>query len=735
LAYRDGRLAECNDVMARMYGLKDAGEMIGKKLDFMLPPEDPQAREFIASIIRAGYRVVDAESAERDAAGNVVHFSNSMTGVVEDGRLRRVWGTQRDISARKRAEEALRESEERHRLLFDRSPLPTFVVDAESLRFLAANDAVLELYGYSWEEFAKLTLLDIRPAEDVAEARDLIASMPASGDVVALRKQRGLPEAHRHRRKDGTVLFVEPRVLELTFNGRRAWLATVSDITRKRQADEHVKWLADFPGQNPNPVIEVDLAERRVFYANRYCVRRFPDLESLGLDHPFLQGIEEAARPLLEGRVEAMGREVFADGSWFIQSLCHLPGTQHVRMYCVNISALKDAEKQLRENEERLLLARDEAEQASRAKDRFLAVLSHELRTPLTPVLMALGALEHDQGISEGVREDLAMMKRNIELETKLIDDLLDISRITSGKLKLEIEPVDLNEVVRHACEICRPQLHECGVRLEAELDPSAGVVSGDPARLQQVLWNVLKNAIKFSSQPGLIRITTRQVDGTHAEVRVQDNGVGIPPERLPHIFNAFEQGGSKVTRKFGGLGLGLAISKALVELHHGTIRAESGGKGQGATFIIELPGKVLTSTARIRLTAPPAGQRMPKLRLLVVEDHADTLRTLTRLLTSMGCTVLTAGSVASAVELAARESFDMVLSDLGLPDGDGREVMRRVRARRNVPGIAMSGYGTDEDVQRSREAGFCEHLTKPVEFSTLKQVILRLSSDLADRS
>ena len=236
-----------------------------------------------------------------------------------------------------------------------------------------------------------------------------------------------------------------------------------------------------------------------------------------------------------------------------------------------------------------LIKARQAAEAADQSKDRFLAVLSHELRTPLTPMLLAVATLEHDPDLSASVRERLAMIKRNILLETKLIDELLDLSRITSGKVELEIETVDLNETVRHVCGSCRSQMREKGVHLETEFHDAAALLVADPARLQQVLLNLLTNAIKFTPENGIIRITTaRQADGW--KLQIQDTGIGISAEMLPRIFDAFEQGGVQVTRRFGGLGLGLAICKALVELHRGSIYAQSAGPDLGSTFIIELP-------------------------------------------------------------------------------------------------------------------------------------------------
>ena len=379
--------------------------------------------------------------------------------------------------------------------------------------------------------------------------------------------------------------------------------------------------------------------------------------------------------------------------------------------------------------EEALRAAKQDAEMANAAKDRFLAVLSHELRTPLTPVLMTVSAMEHDPELSAEVREDLAMMKRNIELETKLIDDLLDVTRITSGKLPLQIEPVDLNEAVGHVCKICRSELQGRTIRVQTLLGPDAGMVAADSARLQQVLWNVLRNAIKFTPDGGVVEVATARLSDERCEVRVRDSGIGIPPEVLPRIFQAFEQGESTITRKFGGLGLGLAICKGIVDLHGGSIRAESGGDGQGTTFFIELPAARAATPAKPEgCTADP--QTATALRVLLVEDHADTGQVLSRLLRIAGYAITLARDVASARAAVQSATFDLVVSDLGLPDGSGLDVIREVRAHQSIPGIAMSGYGTEEDMRRSYEAGFSEHLVKPVNLDKLKAAIRRVGEN-----
>jgi PAS domain S-box-containing protein len=385
----------------------------------------------------------------------------------------------------------------------------------------------------------------------------------------------------------------------------------------------------------------------------------------------------------------------------------------------VDITARKQAEFALKE-------AKEQAEAANRSKDRFLAVLSHELRTPLTPVLMSVAARLMDPDLSPELRDELTMIRRNVELETKLIDDLLDLSRITSGKLALRPQVVDLNDAVRHVCSICRDQILEKSIKFHCELDANAGEVTADPARLQQVLWNVLKNAAKFTPEGGQIELTTRRSAGDRVSVRVRDTGAGIAPETLPRVFDAFEQGDPRVSRQFGGLGLGLAITKSLVELHHGTIRAESDGPGRGSVFTIEFPAR----PAPVARPAPrPPQAKNDRLRLLIVEDHADTAMVLRKLLSASGYLVKTAACAESAMKMIEQEPFDLLISDIGLPDSNGYELMKRIRAAHAIRGIAMSGFGMDEDIRKSREAGFLDHLVKPVNVAQLHEIIRRVSA------
>ena len=381
-------------------------------------------------------------------------------------------------------------------------------------------------------------------------------------------------------------------------------------------------------------------------------------------------------------------------------------------------------------------------EAANRAKDHFLATLSHELRTPLTPILAIASSLGADEPLSEGVRNGLEMIRRNVELEARLIDDLLDLTRVARGKLELRSEPTDVHQVIRQAFEICGGQALTQW-RLIDELRAGEHVVWADPSRLTQVFWNLINNAFKFTPEGGTLTLRSRTEEGAAQPdrsgvqslvVEVSDSGIGIEPEALPHIFDAFVQGRAGVVRRSGGLGLGLAISRAIVEAHGGSLTATSSGADRGAVFTVRLPLDGLpapatpaaTSPSALRLEPAPAPDR--SLRILLVEDHADTSETMARLLTTMGHQVTEAGTVAAALAAVEAAAFDVVVSDLGLPDGDGYDLMRALRRRRETPGIALSGYGRDEDIERGREAGFDVHLTKPVSLPALRAAIAQVA-------
>jgi PAS domain S-box-containing protein len=400
--------------------------------------------------------------------------------------------------------------------------------------------------------------------------------------------------------------------------------------------------------------------------------------------------------------------------------------------------------------EEDLRDAKELAEAACQAKDRFLAVLSHELRTPLTPVLIAVSSmLESNPGLA--LLPTLEMIHRNIELEARLIDDLLDLSRFSRGQLRLDLEIIDIHEAIQRAIEICRDDTLVAGLDVVTELDAPHHHVSADHARVMQIVWNLIRNAAKFTPPEGRLTIRTTNppeplnTGRGHPHclvVEFEDTGIGIDPEVLPRIFEAFEQGHDDLRGRSGGLGLGLAISRSLAEALGGRLTASSRGRGLGSTFRValstvpaaDIPAAAGSGTAAP--TLPLAAVHRSDLRILLVEDNKDTLRFLATVLRERGHDVVTADRVATARAAVdeAKVPFDLLLSDIELPDGDGLYLMRELSASADMLGIAVSGFGADEDLRLSREAGFFDHLTKPVDLNRLEAAIDRATSRAAGR-
>jgi CheY-like chemotaxis protein/nitrogen-specific signal transduction histidine kinase len=410
------------------------------------------------------------------------------------------------------------------------------------------------------------------------------------------------------------------------------------------------------------------------------------------------------------------------------------------RFVNVNLLRLQTSEQTIQgvlylvEDKTRDMTLRQELIGANAAKDQFLALLSHELRNPLSPVIAMVGELEASAGDSPEVRRALEVIRRNVELEARLIDDLLDVTRISKGKLQLSLETASVHEILQRSYEICREEIAAKDLKIEFRLRAEQAYVEGDPARLQQVFWNLIKNSVKFTPEKGRIVIETLNPSPDTVEIRTSDTGIGIEPDTMGRIFNAFEQGQSSITRRFGGLGLGLAISKAMVSAHRGTIRAESAGKNKGSTFIVTL--NTVAAPAMAPNVSEPAGPRRdaspatPKgegPRVLVVDDHVDTCTGMKMMLERRGYRVAVAHTADQAAEKANREEFDLVISDIGLPDRSGYELMKELSATKGLRGIALSGFGMEGDVSRARAAGFSEHLTKPINFDRLEEAIQML--------
>ena len=415
----------------------------------------------------------------------------------------------------------------------------------------------------------------------------------------------------------------------------------------------------------------------------------------------------------------------------------------------------RDLTERKQAEEQRLQLAREqvaraESDAANRAKDEFLATISHELRTPLNAILgwgrMLRNSLLDEANFARG----LDTIERNAKLQAQLIDDLLDVSRIISGKVRLTVMPVELRPVIEAAIDSVRPAAEAKNIRLQITLDTNTGLVSGDPDRLQQVIWNLLSNAVKFTNKGGRVQVRLERIN-SHVEVTVSDTGKGIPPEFLPYVFDRFRQADSSITRMHGGLGLGLAIVRHLTELHGGIVQAQSPGEGQGATFSLRLPVLIVHGSGRFAINADEANESSPAqemdfgtspslegLSILVVDDEADARELLKVILETRKAEVTTVASAAEAYETLEWLRPDVIISDIGMPGEDGYSLIRNVRLKEAQkrqgwkPAIALTAHARVEDRLRALSAGYQAHVAKPVEPTELVAVIASLVRPLA---
>jgi signal transduction histidine kinase/ActR/RegA family two-component response regulator len=356
------------------------------------------------------------------------------------------------------------------------------------------------------------------------------------------------------------------------------------------------------------------------------------------------------------------------------------------------------------------------AEAANAAKDNFLAILSHELRTPLTPVMATVSIMLRTPSLTEEQKSDLNLIYRNIELESHLVDDLLDITRVSRGMLHLNMKKLDMHDIIRKCIETIEHSAKEKSISVVMNLRAAHPVVNGDEQRLQQVVWILLNNSLKFTPKDGQIIVHTRN-KGNNIEIAVEDNGCGITSEAMPKLFVPFEQGDVRIGATFGGLGLGLSIAKSLVVAHKGKIVVESEGKDKGAIFTMSLKHELETEPLNImrpQISDVIIGHSKS---LLLVEDHDDTSTVMRRVLTMVGYKVDTANNVANAFAKVTQKEYDLMISDIGLPDGTGHDLMRKIEHRlgHHIKAVALSGFGQADDVNQSLSAGFLKHIKKPV--------------------
>ena len=638
-----------------------------------------------------------------------------------------------DVTERKQAEDALRASEERFRVA---------VLAVSNLVWTNNAQGMMEGEQPGWGQFTGQTQAEYQGYGWSKAVHPDDAQPTVNAWNLAVAEKRMFQFEHRVRRHDGEWRLCSIRAVPVV--GRdgeiREWVGVHTDITEDRNVEQQLREsearFRDLTDNLPQLAWIADVhTDGQVHWFNKgwfdYTGTTLEEMRGSGwqkVHHPdhaarVVEKFERHVREGLDWEDTFPLRRADGEFRWFLSRMKVIRNAagEVVRLFGTNTDVTEQ-----REAANALARAKEEVEAASRAKDDFLAALSHELRTPLTPVLMTASSLETDTALPIEVRDQLGMMRRNIELEARLIDDLLDITRISRGKLTIAPVSTDLHQLLDHTAEIVRSDERGKQVRILFQLEAARHHALADPTRIQQVFWNLVKNALKFTPTGGSIVVRTRNDDEGWIVISVEDTGIGIAAEALPHIFKAFEQGDIAGQHRYGGLGLGLAISQAIVEVHGGAIHADSKGAGLGATFTVTLSTVDAPAAAAPARTGHPAPVRV--LRLLVVEDHEATRVVLARLLTRSGHHVTTAGSLREALTTFAAERFDAIISDLGLPDGSGLDLMREIQRQRPVPGIALSGYGMEDDLRQTKEAGFFAHLVKPVNMDQLRQLIGQLA-------
>jgi PAS domain S-box-containing protein len=658
--------------------------------------------------------------------------------------------------------DALGPGEDRFRILVEGvRDYAIFMLDADG-RVLTWNTGAQLIKGYAADEIIGQHFTRFYPPQ--ALARDL----PGHALRTAAAEGRFEDEGWRVR-KDGSLFWANVIITAL-YGADRTLLGfakVTRDLTRRREHEEVLRHSEErfrllVEGVTDYAIFMLDVnglvatwnsgAARikgyrgdeiigqhfRMFYPKEVVESGWPEHE-----------LEVAAA---EGRFVDEGWRIRKDGSrfWALVTITALRDesgrlrgfakltrdlTERKRTEALEASGAEREAMLERERGARML-----AQRTARMKDEFLATLSHELRTPLNAIL-GWAQLLRTRGPAEGgeFHRGLEVIERNARAQVRLIDDLLDLSRIMSGRFRLDVQQVALADIVRGVLDSMEPAAQAKGLRLENVLDPKSVIVSGDPARLQQVFWNLLSNAVKFTPKGGRVQVLLQRVN-SHIEFSVSDTGIGIPADFLPQVFDRFSQKDSSTHREYGGLGLGLAISKQLVDLHGGTIHAKSMGEGQGATFVVHLPliilGEARDQSPRIHPTAGEMADAVPMPRLdgvraLIVDDEGDALELIRRVLESQGASVTTVGTGEEALRLLERSEPDVIVSDIGMPGMDGYQFMRRMRAaepkERRTPALALTAFARPDDRKHAILAGYQAHLAKPFDMAELAIVVAGL--------
>jgi PAS domain S-box-containing protein len=662
---------------------------------------------------------------------------------------------EREATQLRRMEEMLRQSEERFNAIFNHMAVGIAQSDLTG-GFILVNDRFAEIVARPKEELLRLRLSDILGPDEPGVHGGRLVELLQGGPAYTVEQRYARPDgaqiwistsgslirdaADRPRHILIQVEDMTDRKLGEEANARLAALITSSDdaIISKNPDGLVLSWnpgaerllgYTEFEmiGQSVTKVIPAErLEEEKLIMARLRRGERLDHFETVRLrkDGKLLD-VSLTISPLLNARGNVVGISTIAR----------------------DITERKAMERDREELLMREQAARKAAEHASRLKDEFLATVSHELRTPLNSIFgwirMARSGMLDEPGVSRA----LETVERNARSQAQIIDDLLDVSRIITGRIRLDVRPVDLPSVIQAAFEVVRPTAENKGVRLHAVLDPNAGAVSGDFDRLQQAIWNLLSNAIKFTPKHGRVQVRLERVN-SHVEITVSDTGDGISPDFLPYVFDRFSQGDATKARTQPGLGLGLAIVRHMVELHGGSVHAYSSGPGQGATFTVKLPLMIVRDSDRfpgdvLRRRHPSAGaggpdapgwpERLEGIHVLVVEDEPDARQLLVAVLESCHAEVTAVGSATEAMAKLTQIRPHLILSDIEMPQEDGYSFIRRVRAMpgcygRTIPAIALTAHARIEDRVQALSAGYDTHIAKPFEPQELMATIVNLA-------